>query len=413
MKKIAILSILTLSTFLTKAQSFDTTGIGNWPVLTNSYNTWLEGAFEANRDYNNAYDFGWGTYDVSTHFISGDSIYILKTVAGNYKAISIDQYASGIYNVTYSDLDKSNKVTKTFDKTPYDTKNFFYYSIDNDVVKDLEPKTEDWDIVFTKYLTIFPGFGAYPVGGVLSNQDVIVSEVHFAQGGSYSVNDTTTFKLSDDISTVGYDWKDAFAGIVYDTVVYYIQDQNGNVNELKFYKYGGSATGDYAFTVNGVKDSIIIGAGNKDQVYYSLQSASEVAGNQDHDWDIALYAPASFSSRPVRINDVNGAELYVYPTADISYWNVVSLEEQKVDVLSIYPNPTNDMVNIALRVDLPRQLTVSIKDLSGRTVKSEVIDAFAGVSEAQVSLDQLAPGQYLISMSGEGFIASSRLVVTP
>ncbi|MDZ7846148.1 MAG: hypothetical protein U5L96_04980 [Owenweeksia sp.] len=62
--------------------------MGNSPLLTNSYNTWMRGAFDANRDTSNASDFGWGAYNVTTHLIEGDSIYILKTTNDNYKAIS-------------------------------------------------------------------------------------------------------------------------------------------------------------------------------------------------------------------------------------------------------------------------------------------------------------------------------------
>ncbi len=413
MKRTVILFSLIALGFSAKSQHFDTTGIGNWPVLTNSYNTWLRGAFEANRDYNDPYDFGWGSYDVTSHIIAGDSIYIIKTVNGDYKAISIDQYSSNVYNVTYSDLDKSHKVTKALDRSNYSAKNFFYYSIDNDAVKDLEPDTDDWDVVFTKYLTIIPGYGGYPVAGALVNDGAQVSEVHFPVGGTYSVSDTTTFPMSDDISTIGYEWKDAFAGVVYDTIVFFVKDQFGNVNELKFNKYGGSANGKFGFTVNGVKDSIALGTANVDQVYYSLESGAQISSNQDQDWDIALYAQQSFSNLPVRINDVNGVELYVYPTADISYWNVVGLEERSLNVLSVFPNPAKDVLNIAMQADMPQQMEVKIMDQSGRVVKSQSVNALNGVSEARVDIACLTTGIYLVQLSGDNFTATTKVVVQP
>jgi hypothetical protein len=413
MKKITLITAICALCIVAKAQNFDTTGIGNWPRLYNSYNTWLQGAFEANRDFNDPYDFGWGSYDVTTHIISGDSIYIIKTMDGDYKAISIDQYTSNVYNVTYSNLDKSNKVTKALDRTNYDAKNFFYYSIDNDIVKDLESDTDDWDIVFSKYLILFPGIGSYGVSGALTNDGVEVSEVHFAVGGSYSVSDTTTFPMDADISTIGYDWKDAFAGIVHDTIVYYVKDQFDNVNELKFYKYGGSGTGEFGFTVNGVKDSILLGAGNVDQVYYSLQNGTEISTNQDNDWDIALYAQRSFSNLPVRINDVNGVELYVYPNSDISYWNVVSLEERTLNVMSVYPNPAKDVLNIAMQADLPQNMQVTILDQGGRVVKTEAVHALNGVSEVRIDIADLNAGLYMVQLSGDNFNATTKILVQP
>lgn len=413
MKKITILCALLATAFGAKSQ-FDTTGMGSWNSLNNSYETWLQGAFDANRDPNDATDFGWGSYDVSTHLITGDSIYIIKTMAGDYKAISIDQISSGVYSVTHSDLDFSNKVTKSLDRSNYGTKNYFFYSIDNDVEKDLEPATADWDILFTKYLTFFPGFGAYPVTGVLHNDGVKVSQVEFATSGSFSVTDTVAFPLSENISTIGYEWKDAFAGIVYDTLGYVVKDQMANINELQFTGYGGSATGKMVFEVNGIEDSVILGSGNDAQVYYSLENMAEVKTNTDHDWDIALYAQSSFSDIPVRINDTRGVELYVYPNADITFWSTVGIgEERTVNVLSVYPNPASDFINIALQADMPNSVMVNIIDAAGRVVQSQNINTTQGISESRISIAHLSAGIYTVQLTGEGFVASSRVAVRP
>ncbi|MGB0178042.1 MAG: hypothetical protein ACPF9D_12805, partial [Owenweeksia sp.] len=303
MQKIYTLCALCTLMYTASAQTFDTTGLGQWPLLINSYETWMQGAFDAHRDPNDPADFGWGNYDVTTHLITGDSIYIFKTVAGNYKAISIDQISSGVYTVTYSNLDGSQRVTKTLDRSAYNNRNFFYYNLDQEVVKDLEPATQDWDIVFTKYLIFFPGFGGYPVAGTLHNRGVEVSQVELQAGTTSTVNDTVQFPMSRNISTIGYDWKDAFAGVVYDTLVYYVKDQAGNVNQLKLTGYGGSGTGKMIFEVNGQADSISLSAGNSNLVYYSLQAKNEISTNQDNDWDLAFFAQTSFSAIPVRIND--------------------------------------------------------------------------------------------------------------
>ncbi len=411
MKKITTLSLLIATIAFAKAQHFDTTGVGTWPLLTNSYQTWMQGAFEANRDTSNPYDFGWGAYDVSTHLISGDSIYIIKTVAGDYKAISIDEYASSVYKVTYSNLDKSNKVTKSLNRTPYDTRNFFYYSIDNDQVKDLEPTSDDWDILFSKYPVMMPGFGAYPVAGVLTNHNVEVSQVSFAVGGTYSLSDTANYPWSSDISTIGYDWKDAFASIVHDTIVYFVRDQFGNINELQFTEYGGSATGKFGFEVNGNPDSILLGAGNTNQVYYSLQNDSNVAVNQDHDWDIAIYAQSSFSDLPVRINEVGGVELYVYPLSDINYWNVVGLEEQTVSILSVYPNPAKDVLTIAAHFGQTQNMHVSFYNQVGSLVKTHKLTGQNGISENTIDISELGAGIYIVKLQGDNYSATTRLIV--
>lgn len=410
MKKITtLLGVLAIS-FSANAQ-FDTTGINGWTKLYNSYETWLQGAFDANRNPNDPADFGWGNYDMSTHLITGDSIYIIHTVNDNYKAVSIDQISSGVYTITYSNLDFSNVVTKTLNRSSYGTKNFFYYSLDSEVIKDLEPATANWDITFTKYPIIYPGYGAYPVVGVLTNDGVRVSQVEFNTGVTPSVTDTINFPMSANISTIGYDWKDAFNGIVHDTLAYYVEDQMGNINELMFTGYGGSSTGKMVFSVNGVKDSVVLGAGNADQVYYSLENMNVVSTNTDHDWDIALYAQSSFSNIPVRINDAHGAELYVYPNADIDYWNTVGVEEHTVNVISVYPNPASDFINVALQSDMPEEVMVDVIDAAGRVVASELINTHSGISEGRVSVSHLNAGLYTVQLSGNGFVATSRVVV--
>lgn len=415
MKK--IIFTLFLFPFLTQvdAQIFDTTGVSaNWKSLNNSYNTWTIGAFDTYRDPNNQADFGWGDYDVTSHIIKGDSIYIIKTVNDNYKAISIDQLASGVFTITYSDLDGTNRNAKTFDKSNYQNRNFIYFSIDNELTKDLEPNTEDWDIVFRKFLTVFPGFGTYPVSGVLSNIDVETSKVEFVPNGTYSSSDTSNFPMSGNISTIGYDWKNSFAGITYDTLVYYVLNQTGNLNELKFIDYSGSGTGVYKFEVNGVLDSVVLGVGNTDQVYYSLENKARVKTNQDNDWDIALFAPTSFSSVPVRINDANGAKLYVYPNKDIGHWNSIGLNAPKnINLISAFPNPASDHITLVLNSKSNEILNLTIVDQSGRIIKNKNLELKPGFEEYQMDLNAISQGIYFLKITSDNYSEITRLVVQP
>ncbi len=414
MKNIYATGALVILTLTTIAQTFDTTGIGQWPMLYNSYETWMQGAFDANRNVNDPADFGWGNYDVSTHLITGDSIYILKTVAGNYKAISIDQIASGVYTITHSNLDGSNRITKMLDRSNYNNRNFFYYQLDQDLVKDLEPASQDWDIVFTRFLTFFPGFGGYPVAGILHNHNVEASQVELQPGATANVNDTVQFPMDENISTIGYDWKDAFAGVVYDTLVYYVKDQSGNVNELKLTGYGGSSTGKMVFEVNGQADSIVLGAGNTEQVYYSLQGHNEISTNQDNDWDLAFFAQSSFSAIPVRINDVNGAELHVYPKADISHWNSIGLVDQApARLVSVYPNPTRDHLNLYVQNINDDQYTVQLLNTNGQQVLVKDVTANSGMSEVVISVENVAAGIYILQVEGKNLKATTRIVVQP
>jgi hypothetical protein len=415
MKKVYTTLAATLCAAATFAQSFDTTGLANsWSPRYNSYETWEQGAFDAYRDANDPADFGWGAYDQLTHIIEGDSIYILKTVNGNFKAISIDQLASGTYSVTHSNLDGSARITKTFTRAAYNTKNFFMYSLDLDQVKDIEPATASWDIVFTKYLTFFPGFGGYPVSGVLHNRNVRVSQVEKNPGGTATLSDTLEFPFEDNISTLGYDWKDAFAGVIYDTLTYFVQDQQGNINRLKFTGYRGSATGRFVFEVNGTADSVTLGAGNVNQVYYSTQTGTSVSVNTDNEWDIALFAQSSFSAIPVRINEANGVVLYRYPKADINYWNTIGLtEERSFTLVSVYPNPAQEQLHIAAHTKEGGAYTLQLIDQTGRVVRNQSGNLHTGLSDITLNLEGIQTGIYFVQFAQGTSVATSRIIVQP
>lgn len=404
---------LGLGSLFLGAQSFDTTGMTQWAQRYNSYETWMQGAFDAYRDTSDMTDFGWGNYSITSHLIEGDSIYILKTVSGQYKAISIDNLASGVYSITYSDLDGSNQVSKSLDRDPYEDRNFFYYSIDHDQIKDLEPNTADWDIIFTKYPIMFPGFGAYPVAGVLHNRGVETARIESQTAGTAQLSDTLSFPFSASIASIGYDWKDAFAGVVFDTLTYFVKDQNGQINELEFVNYGGSANGNMSFTVNGVLDSISLGAGNDGQVYYSLNNRAEVAQNTDLDWDIALFAQSSFAAVPVRINDIGGAELYVYPHKDIMHWTSIGIEENPMQLLSVWPNPAKDHLNLALSTEASQNISLRVFSIEGRLVKQENLSVQPGISEQRIDLSAVPAGMYQVQIEGENYGAQSRILIQP
>jgi hypothetical protein len=414
MKKIITLLILSFGASTAWAQQFDTTGINSWNRLYNSYETWTTGAFDANRDTSNPSDFGWGDYNITSHLIEGDSVYIIKTHDGEFKAISIDRLASGVFTLTHSNLNGSARVTKNLDRSLYDSKNFFYYSLTNDMVKDLEPASDAWDVVFSKYLIFFPGLGGYGVAGALHNRGVRVAQVEKNVGGVAALADTAAFPFSTNISTIGYDWKSAGPnGITLnDTLTYFVKDQNEVINELNFTDYGGSGTGKMVFTVNGVADSIVLGAGNIDQVYYSLNTRSQIATNVDNDWDIALFAQGSFSAIPVRINDVNGVELYVYPKSDISQWNAIGLEESTLNVLSIYPNPASEAFNIAHQSLGNSTINFSLLNLNGQTVKQRAENTSAGMAVSTFNITDVASGMYLLQVSvDQQLVATKRVVV--
>ena len=106
--------------------SFDTSGYMSWPSNLNSRETWGVGAF--NQNPSSAFDLGWGIYNVSTHAVTGDSIFMLTLSGGGMKKIYIKDLTNDVYTFVYADVDGSNELTKTVNTADYKDENFAFYS---------------------------------------------------------------------------------------------------------------------------------------------------------------------------------------------------------------------------------------------------------------------------------------------
>lgn len=225
--------------------TLDTTGMAvSWPRPFDTDTSWSVGAF--NRGTDNLFNLGWGTYSMITHTVVGDSIYVLRLANGSYKKIWIQSLAAGAYNFRHADLDNQHDTTQALVKADYPNHLFAYLSFDPLLVRSLGPNKTDWDLLFTTYpAEIQPGV-SYTVSGVLSHPDIRVAQV--AQVDPLTADWTGT-QFSSDISTIGYDWKSfnmqTFTYDIQDSLVYFVQDQTGNVWRVILEGFGGSSTGDF------------------------------------------------------------------------------------------------------------------------------------------------------------------------
>lgn len=231
----------------------DTTGMANnWEVLHDDPKSWERGAF--NMYSSSDFDLGWGIYNVVTHVIAGDSIYVVKLANGNFKKLRIDNLAAGTYNFTYADIDGQNEISAALVKSQFSGKNFGYYNLETNEVVDREPLSEDWDITFTKYIDLVGPDATTPYGvtGILQNYTA-----ETAEATETPVDDAvwSDFSFSDEINVIGYDWKyfDFSLGyVITENLSYFVMDQNGSVYQVVFTGFDGTSTGIYEFTVEEV-----------------------------------------------------------------------------------------------------------------------------------------------------------------
>lgn len=242
-------------------ENVDTTGMA-WNPMYNSIENWDMGAFNANTEIGNHFDYGWGTYNMVTHNISGDSIFIVQLPDGAFKKFAIEQ-KNAIQNqwtFKYANLDGTNDTTVTFDADDYPDGEYIHYSLLNNQMVEQDP-AERWQLLFTRYYDYnIP----YYVTGVLANSGVKVQQVGGVSQADFKDYDAALF--NDTISEIGSDWKSfsmaTFSYEVKSDVVYFVQDTVGedkSIWKLYFTGFGGSTNGTYTFVkekmgVTGIND---------------------------------------------------------------------------------------------------------------------------------------------------------------
>ncbi len=228
-------------------ENADTTGLSTWTPLYNSDESWSAGAFNSTTNLGQ-FDYGWGDYNMTTHGVDANRIFVIAYTNGDYKKMIINSSnTTNVYTLTFDNLANTDLATEQIDVTPYVSKNFIGYNLTAKAIVDREPAADSWDLYFSQY----PSFDydpPYTVTGIFHNAGVQVAEV-------YPVNDPETFvdfsnvTWEESISTIGYNWKsyDGMAFVIADSTVYFVKDKAGSVWKLVMEGFGGSATGKYMF----------------------------------------------------------------------------------------------------------------------------------------------------------------------
>lgn len=333
----------------------DTTGITTWDARYNTDTSWAVGAMGRYGDPNNPFDLDWGLYDMATHNVTGDSIYIIQLVNGDYKKLMIESLSGGTFSFKYANLDGSSEVSDKVIKGNFANKNMAYYSIVNGSTVNREPDMTKWDLVFTQY-TAFISMGGpltpYPVSGVLQNRSVKAVKVdNLPNKNAYNTYQGHTF--NSEINTIGYNWK-SFNGSGYDikdSTVYFISTPDAE-------------TGD-----NAIWKVIFTGFENS---------------NGSFIFDKSLMKAAS-------VEDVFGNKATV----------------------SISPNPaTGGNVNVVYDLNSNQEaVMLNVTDMTGKTVLSTQLESNAGLHVYALPVNSLSSGMYIVSVNTRGGSVQQKLVV--
>lgn len=297
--------------------SVDTTGM-DWTPMYNSIEDWDFGAFNANTEMGNDFDYGWGKYNMISHTITGDSIFIMKLPNDEFKKFIIKQKNAiqNVWTFQYADLDGQNDNTITLDVKDYQSTSFIHYSISGNVAIEQEP-LERWQLLFTRYYDYnIP----YYVTGVLVNSGVKVQQVNDVSQTDFKDYQTALF--NDTISQIGSDWKSfSMASFTYEVdpeVVYFVQDTAGTDNsiwKLYFTAFSGSTLGAYSFVKEKMNATSVKTLSDHNLTVYPNPASNEInvihdfSGNTEitiyNIWGQPVYRTQNFEAAGLNKNTVN------------------------------------------------------------------------------------------------------------
>ena len=78
---------------------------------------------------------------------------------------------------------------------------------------------------------------------------------------------------------------------------------------------------------------------------------------------------------------------------------------------TLYPNPAEEAVNISLKSASDDNVTIQLKDFTGRVIKTMTDQSHDGLNIYNMDLHHLAKGIYLISVESTEIKSTKRLVV--
>lgn len=228
--------------------SVDTSGLSTWTPMYNDPDNWENGAFSRNATGHP--DYGWGVYNSVTHDVVGDSIFIIQLVDGSFKKLWIirKHSAAATFTFRYADLDGGNQKDTLLDFINDGAFDYMGYSFSTAAKVEFQAPKADWDILFTKYMSVQPDGSPYPVTGVLNNDGVKTKNFHpvpldYSDWGASTWDSTR--------SSIGWDWKvfdmSTFTYNIVDSSLYFIKAMNGDIYKLYFTSFAGSSSGKISF----------------------------------------------------------------------------------------------------------------------------------------------------------------------
>jgi len=144
-----------------------------------------------------------------------------------------------------------------------------------------------------------------------------------------------------------------------------------------------------------------------------------IAGPFTSNTRLRFRCDASSNADYVYIDDVNiSGCLNAASAAPIDGTSTLQHADKAIDLassnvdLTLYPNPTSDLLNLSLETESIATLNIIIIDMQGRTVTTEVMQSKQGANTFMLDTSALKEGTYMLYVTSDNFTSTERFVVS-
>ena len=303
-----------ITIYNTRSTDFNSTPVVDsfqqYPLYNNDSISWDMGALNTAADPADQLDYGWGSYDQTTHGIIGSRVFVIKLRNGEFRKFKIVDLAAGKYTLIHGDLNSTaaQAQSQVIDTKHYPGKYFAYFNFTSNEVLDLEP--ERYDLVYQRYITPLHAGGGqfleYTVTGILGSPETQIVQADEVNPATVDYREFLP-ALNAYPDEIGHDWKE-FDGDTYriiDNRVYFVKNTTGNIYKIRFIDFEGSATGTAVFEKEWV--------GNiASAVKNNLLGTGLIYPNPASDEVNVIFAPLSIIAQHARLTltDLNGKPVF-------------------------------------------------------------------------------------------------------
>jgi len=293
-------------------------------------------------------NFSWGTYDITTHKITGKVVFVLEYGNGDYYKFFINEYSAG-YTFKYAKWNGSSwdaTQTRTI-ASGTDDAYFNYFSFATGAkVNNIEPPKANWDLMFTRYWTFYNNIMMYLMSGTIQSPNVSVAYVRPETQATSNYTAPASSSYSKEITTIGHSWKGTTGS--YTDAVYYVKE-GSNYYRMYFTSNGGASTGNMYFKYKNITGELAV---------------------------------ADFGKK---------GKFGIYPNP--------TKENKKVNIL------------FDVKEAASKNGSIEVFDFSGKKVYETSIINKSGFSTQQVDLNRLSSGVYVVKITYGGQTETKKLVV--